>query len=355
MSNPNQQETGLSIAKLREQMEAEERLYEERQARRRAQMAEALRVEEEWRKAEEAWKAEEQRRLAAEAEEHRVAAEAAQREWAAEERRKKQRAEKAKKTRDQERAAERESGPSRRNVSGDVVGRKRPRVIDDSSSESNWEKTTEAQRMSEDEEADEEESCGRQGKGKGKATSWATSRGGKQKMGGPGCVCQRCSEMGKECLPYTGERARVFVCAACHKDGKGCKPIRVDSATGRAAELQEACHTNELLQELVKTMAGIEATQQEQLRVAQSTRRAMRGQMRLLTEVRVNLEAIWQQGRAGLEDLESEESDDEFKEGASGDSEDGEEEEEEEEAEEEMEVEKEKEKVSGEGGEMEVD
>ncbi|KAF9440439.1 hypothetical protein P691DRAFT_802302 [Macrolepiota fuliginosa MF-IS2] len=314
-------------------------------------MAEALRVEEEQWKAEEARKAEEQRRLAAEAEEHQVVAEAVvckleeavQREQAAEERRKKQWAEKAKKTRDQERAVERESGPSRRNMSGDVVGRKRPRVIDDSSSESNWEKTTEAQRMLEDEEADEEESRGRQGKGKGKATSRVTLRRGKQKMGGPGRICQRCSEMGKECLPYTGERAWVFICAACHKDGKGCKPIGVDSATGWAAELQEAHRTNELLQELVKTMAGIEATQQEQLQVAQSTRHAMRGQT-------VNLEAIWQQGRAGLEDLESEESDDEFEEGASGDSEDGEEE-----AEEEMEVEKEKEKASGEGGEMEVD
>ncbi|KAF9441052.1 hypothetical protein P691DRAFT_766824 [Macrolepiota fuliginosa MF-IS2] len=204
-----------------------------------------------------------------------------------------------------------------------------------------------AQQMLEDEEADEEESRGQQGKGKGKATSRAMSRGGKQKMGGLGCICQRCSEMGKECLPYTGEQARVFVCAACHKDGKGCKPIGVDSATGRAAELQEARRTNELLQELVKTMAGIEVTQQEQLRVTQSTCRVMRGQMRLLTKVRVNLKAIWQQGRAGLEDLESEE-------GASGDLEDREEEEEEEEAEEEMEAEKEKEKVLGEGGEMEV-
>ncbi|KAF9441053.1 hypothetical protein P691DRAFT_766826 [Macrolepiota fuliginosa MF-IS2] len=109
--------------------------------------------------------------------------------------------------------------------------------------------------------------------------------------------------------------------------------VKKGLSAGHAAELQEACRTNELLQELIKTMAGIKATQQEQLQVTQST---------------------CHQGQAGLEDLESEESGDEFEEGASGDLEDGEEEEEEEEAEEEMEVEKEKEKASGEGREMEV-
>ncbi|KAF9440852.1 hypothetical protein P691DRAFT_767144 [Macrolepiota fuliginosa MF-IS2] len=177
----------------------------------------------------------------------------------------------------------------------------------------------EAQWMSEDEEVDKEESHGQQGKGKGKV---ASARG-----------------------------ARKWAKSASH-----IQESKLESS--RAAELQEACCTNELLQELIKMMAGIEATQQEQLQVARSTHHVMRGQTQLLTEVRQNLDAIWQQGQAGLEDLESTESGDKFKEGASGDSEDreeGEEEEAEEEVEVEKEKEKEKEKASGEGGEMEVD
>ncbi|KAF9439737.1 hypothetical protein P691DRAFT_785227, partial [Macrolepiota fuliginosa MF-IS2] len=233
-------------------------------------MAEVLRVEEEWRRAEEALRIEAECWLAAEAEEHWLAAEAAackleevaQREQAAEERCKKQRAEKVKKAREQER----ELGPglSQRGTSGNAMGRKWPRVVK------------------------------QMHKGKGKVTSRLTLRGGKQKMGRPDRVCQHCSELGKECLLYSGEHSWVFMCAACHKDRKGCKPIRRNLVTRHVAELQEACHTNELLQELIKTMAGIEATQQEQL------------------QVRQNLNAIWQQGWAGLGDLEGDESDDEY-------------------------------------------